>query len=153
MSDIRTASRIPTSGTIAVLDRTALRANGSEVQLEPHEWYEWIAKFYRDTAADKARRQRAAELLDLRAGKVVLAPGCGAGFDFPLLVPAIAGRTQRLDQRDAGSRRRLLAESRLPRALGRCPREAGAVEVNGSRGFIVAGATKPGVPFRAGGGR
>jgi demethylmenaquinone methyltransferase/2-methoxy-6-polyprenyl-1,4-benzoquinol methylase len=60
--------------------------------MEPHEWYDRIASFYRDSSGDKRRRQLAADLLELRPGHVVLAPGVGTGFDLPYLVPAVGAK-------------------------------------------------------------
>lgn len=67
--------------------------------MEPHEWYDRIAKLYRATRGDKMRRQLAVELLQLRLGDVVLVPGCGTGFDLPYLMPAVGpeGRVIGLD--------------------------------------------------------
>lgn len=69
--------------------------------MEPHEWYDRIARFYdrSNGRRDRELRRRAAEELRLRAGDVVLVVGCGTGLDFPPIVPAVGptGRVIGLD--------------------------------------------------------
>lgn len=68
---------------------------------EPHLFYDRIAWHYDrwESSTDKRFRRLAAERLALRAGDVVLVPGCGTGLDLPPLVAAVGshGRVIGLD--------------------------------------------------------